>query len=322
MSTRTKYKLKPDVFLYLAVIIVLIVMANKGINAYKDYKYKKTTEYKLISVGYSKKDIKILSKYFKEKDLIKLSKNKKDNKLLSLITNKNYLNKLYQDYIDYIDLNPDKTVNDVIDTVNLHLNYSFYEDTKKTDTSKNNLMIVNKFNYLEEDYVPDDLKVITSKYSWGSNGSQKTRAEVLEQFLKMHEDAEANNIYLMVMLSYRDYNEQANIYNEYKEYHGEAYADKIAARPGFSEHQTGLALDIFSLKDSLQSTFKDSETYEWLKNNAYKYGFIIRYPEGKEKITGFTFEPWHYRYVGIEDAKKIHDLDITFEEYYTYYIDK
>lgn len=322
MSTRKKYKLKPDAFLYLAVIIVLIILANKGCTMIKNHKYHQTTEYKLITNGYSKSDIKVLSKYLSEKELISLSKKKKDTKLISLMKNKNYKHKNYNDYLEYMDLNHDKTIDEIIHTVNLHLNYDFYEDTKATDLSKNTLILVNKYNSLSEDYIPDDLVVITTKYSWGTNGSQKIRNDAFNQFVKMHEDAEASDIYLMVGLSFRTYEKQSQVYKSYKNLYGEAAADKIAARAGFSEHQTGLALDIFSLKDSLQDTFKDSDTYAWLKENSYKYGFILRYPEGKEKITGFTFEPWHYRYVGVEDAKKIHDLDITFEEYYINYIEK
>lgn len=322
MSTRKRYKLKPDAFLYLAVVIVLIIFANKGCTAIKDHKYHKTTEYKLITQGYSKSDIKVLQKYFNSKELNSLSKKKKDAKLITLIKNKNYKHKLHNEYLEYMDLNHDKDIDEIISTVNLHLNYNFYENTMLTDISKNNLMLVNKYYSLKEDYIPDDLVVITSKYSWGANGSQKIRKDAYDQFIKMHEDAEASDIYLMVGLSFRTYEKQTEVYNNYKNSQSEIYADKIAARPGHSEHQTGLALDIFSLKDTLQDSFKDSQTYAWLKENSYKYGFIERYPEGKEKITGFTYEPWHYRYVGIDDAKKIHDLNITFEEYYTNYIDK
>ena len=104
--------------------------------------------------------------------------------------------------------------------------------------------------------------------------------------------------------------------------YGSEYADEIAARPGHSEHQTGLALDIFCTTNSNTKTFKDSEAYQWLLNNAYKYGFILRYPEGKENITGFTFESWHYRYVGTEIATYIYENDITFDEYYAYFTEK
>ena len=319
--TKKRYKLKIDGFIYLAVIIVIIILCFKGINAYKTYKYHKTTEYKLITVGYSKDEIKILSKNLNEKELLNLTTKKKNAKLIKLMSNKKYLHKNYNKYLNYMDLNPNKELDDVINTINLHLNYTFYEDTKETDTKKENLMLVNKYNYLKEDYIPDNLVTISTKYSWGTAGSQKIKKEVFDEFLKMHEDANLNGIYLMVSSSYRDYNSQKQVYDNYEKNHGEAYADKIAARPGYSEHQTGLSLDIFSLEEPSQATFKDSKAYAWLKDNAHNYGFIVRYPDGKENITGFKFEPWHYRYVGKEAAKYIYENQITFEEYYVYNIE-
>jgi len=319
---RKKYKLKPDVYLYLIVIIVIIIMCSKGIKAYKKHKYEQTTEYKLISAGYSKKEINVLNKYYSDNELIKLSKKKYDKNLIELISNKNYFSKYHDDYLSYMDLNPRLTVDEVINNVNLHLNYSFYEKTFEADLSKNNLTLVNKYYHLSEDYEPDDLAVISTKYSWGTPGSQKIRNEVLEAFIKMHEDAEINDIYLMVNRSYKSYSDLKKQFDNYVNIHGEESADKDLIRPGYNERQLGLTLDILSLKDPTQNTFKDSDTYKWLSENAYKYGFILRYPEGKEKITGTEFISWIYRYVGVEAATIIHNDNITFEEYYTYYIDK
>lgn len=315
---KKKYKLKIDGFIYLAVIIMIIIIANKGYNAYKTYKYHQTTEYKLITVGYTKSDIDILDKYLNEKELLALTKEKKNTKLVNLMKNKKYLHENYQAYLDYIDIFPNKELDEIINTINLHLNYAFYEDTTPTDLSKEYLIIVNKYNYLDETFAPDDLVTISTKYSWGSYGTHTIRKDVFDAFLKMHEDANNNGIYLMINSSYRDFKSQTIVYNNYLKNHGEAYADKYAARPGYSEHQTGLALDIFSIDGALRNTFKDSPAYAWLKDNSYKYGFILRYPEGKENITGFSFEPWHYRYVGIDAAKYIYENQITFEEYYIY----
>ena len=126
----------------------------------------------------------------------------------------------------------------------------------------------------------------------------------------------------MINSSYRPYKDQERVYNNYKDSRGESGADKIAARPGYSEHQTGLALDIFCTTNSSTKTFAESEAYRWLLDNSYKYGFILRYPEGKENITGYAFESWHYRYVGKDLATKIYNEGITFDEYYAYYIEK
>lgn len=323
MAKRKKYKLKFDAFLYLAVIIVIIVLAKKGLNAYKEYKYHKTTEYKLITQGYTKKDIKLLDKYFDEKELKELAKNKKDTTLLSLMNSKYYLHKNLAEYQEYYDINANKTADEIIQIVNIHRNHEYYDNPIDTDMDKGYGIIVNKYYHLSEDYEPDDLVTISTKYSWGNLGSQKIREEAYDAYVNMHEAAQSEaNIYLMVNSSYRNYKDQQGVYNNYKINHGEAYADNIAARPGYSEHQTGLALDIFSIVSPSQATFKDSDSYKWLLENSYKYGFILRYPDGKENITGYKFESWHYRYVGVDLAKKIHDSGLTFDEYYAYYIEK
>ena len=96
-------------------------------------------------------------------------------------------------------------------------------------------------------------------------------------------------------------------------------ADTYSARPGHSEHQTGLAIDLAAFNSNLNN-FEETKEYEWVKDNAHLYGFILRYPKGKEHITGYMFEPWHYRYVGTKVAKEIYEMDITFDEYYELFL--
>jgi len=183
-------------------------------------------------------------------------------------------------------------------------------------------MLVNKYYKLDETFEPNDLVTIKTDHSWGTYGENKIREEVYTAFKDMWNSALESDIYLMINSSYRPYNDQERVYNNYKNKNGESYADKIAARPGYSEHQTGLALDIFCTTNGSTKTFASSDAYKWLLENSYKYGFILRYPEGKENITGYAFESWHYRYVGKDLAKKIYDENITFDEYYAYYIEK
>ena len=111
----------------------------------------------------------------------------------------------------------------------------------------------------------------------------------------------------------RDYSYQEKLWNSYSNSKGENWADSVAARAGFSEHQTGLALDIVTY-GSTMNNFENSDEFKWLSKNAYKYGFILRYPKGKEHITGYKYEPWHYRYVG-DIASTIYNRNITLEEY-------
>ena len=135
----------------------------------------------------------------------------------------------------------------------------------------------------------------------------------------MFNDAVKDGLTLYINSPYRSYSVQSSLYNNYGARDGFSLADTYSARPGFSEHQTGLAFDVTS-KSTNFDTFAYSNEYEWLQKNAYKYGFILRYPKGKEYITGYQYESWHYRYVGVEIAKKIKELDLTFEEYYAYFL--
>lgn len=150
-------------------------------------------------------------------------------------------------------------------------------------------------------------------YSLPSNYGSKLTDETMLNFNKMKDDALKEGINLNIISGFRSYNDQNIIYNNYVKKDGKKLADTYSARPGHSEHQTGFAMDINSLKTDFQYTKEGI----WLNNNAYKYGFILRYPKGKENITGYMFEPWHYRYVG-ELSKTLYNNGswITLEEYF------
>lgn len=129
----------------------------------------------------------------------------------------------------------------------------------------------------------------------------------------MCKDALKENIKLYGGSGYRSYSTQSGLYNHYVKEDGKANADTYSARPGHSEHQTGLAIDIVTSKGGF--VYENYQEYKWLIKNSYKYGFILRYPKGKENITGYMYEPWHYRYLGTDIATEIHNLNITYEEY-------
>lgn len=318
-----KLKMKKDVKKYIYIAIILLFLSigiYSGINIYKQKEYEKTNEYKLLEIGYNESDVKtILDKYKKEEVEYILSKDL-NNIYLSLINSKYFIYSNFYEYLDYYQNNLDKQIKDIIEIVNTNRNNEYYENTTKTDISKKEKMLVNKYNYLEKDYEPENLVTIPTTYAWGDVGSQKVTQSTYDAFLNMWNDANEEGYYLMVSSSYRTYDKQELVYNNYKNSYGEEYADSIAARPGFSEHQTGYALDIFEKNSSNQKTFHESTAYAWLKNNSYKYGFILRYKENKEDITGYSFESWHYRYVGIDIAKYIYENDITYDEYYAYFL--
>ena len=137
--------------------------------------------------------------------------------------------------------------------------------------------------------------------------------EFMTNYNKMHDDALNSGINLKIISGFRSYNTQVSLYNRYKARDGQAEADRYSACAGHSEHQSGLAADINSLEQSWENTSEG----KWLNDNCYKYGFIIRYPKGKESSTGYMFEPWHIRYVGTEIATTLYNNGnwITLEEY-------
>lgn len=136
-----------------------------------------------------------------------------------------------------------------------------------------------------------------------------------DAFEEMAKAAEKDNYKLIAMSTYRSYDYQVTLYNNYKNSDGQEKADTYSGRPGFSEHQTGLAVDIYNGKTDY-TNFEKTEEFNWMQKNAYKYGFILRFPKDKEKETGYQYESWHYRYVGKEIAKYIHNKNITLEEYH------
>ena len=128
--------------------------------------------------------------------------------------------------------------------------------------------------------------------------------------------AKNEGVKFKIISGYRSYNYQKEVYQGWVNSLGQKEADKVSARPGHSEHQTGLAYDLGNGGScDLESCFGDTKEGKWLKLNAHKYGFIIRYPKDKVNITGYSYEPWHLRYVGIEHAKSIYEQKISLEEY-------
>ena len=176
-------------------------------------------------------------------------------------------------------------------------------------------ILVNKNNPLNKTYIPNDLVDANSKY----RNNIKVNKEALTSFNKMKYDMHLLGYDIDIMSGYRDYSYQEKIYNRLVNEKGLNYAIRHIAPAGASEHQTGLAIDICVYKDDkcyIEHEISEFEEIKWLHNNCYKYGFIVRYPKGKEYITGYQFEPWHYRYVGIDLATYLFKNNITLEEYY------
>lgn len=197
---------------------------------------------------------------------------------------------------------------------------SNHKDTYLSETSTNvssnsskYLMLVNKKNPLGLDYEPDNLVKPNVKFlrdtSDESRYMDETAAKALEELFQV---AKSENINLIGSSAYRSYKSQVRVLKDEISSKGVDYANKYVAKPGKSEHQSGLSIDV---TNEARCFDKTSPEAQWLANNAYRFGFILRYPEGKEDITGYNYEPWHIRYVGKDAAKEIYEKNITLEEY-------
>ncbi|MGY3714564.1 M15 family metallopeptidase [Sutcliffiella cohnii] len=183
----------------------------------------------------------------------------------------------------------------------------------------NLLVLVNKDIALPEEYVPDDLVSPNVPFIFdGEHDKRYIREEAARALETLFESASNEDIELFAVSGYRAYDTQNAIYNSYLKRWGEERTNAVSAVPGHSEHQTGLAMDVTSRSVELQLTEDFGETVEgiWLQENAHKFGFIIRYPLGKEAITGYQYEPWHLRYVGEEVATHLWKEELTLEEFF------
>ncbi len=320
MLLAKRLKLKKKVLhIGIVAITILLIGSFLGIKSYKEFRYKQSYEYKLIEHGYSLEDAQTLLKFYKqESDLNHLLEIDKNTLILEFIKEKYFIHKNLDRYLTYAKKNKDTSNKDIVALVNVNRDYDFYEEIIESDSSKGNLVNVNKYYTLSENFEPENIKKISVQYSYAGNSITE---EANDAYISMWKAAYQEGYKLIVNSSYRSYQSQEEVYNNIKNAKGTKEADKVAARPGHSEHQTGLAIDVFEINNQSTSTFKDSPAYTWLKENAYKFGFIERYPEEKEYLTGYSFEAWHWRYVGEEVAKVIHQENITFDEYYAYYIE-
>lgn len=186
--------------------------------------------------------------------------------------------------------------------------------TLDIDSDDSLYKLVNKNYTVSPSYVPSDLVLVDVR----SDSPQYLRKEAADQLTRMFNDAIAQNIYFKLVSSYRDYNLQSDLEAWYINRDGKAQADRLDCHPGASEHQLGLAVDLGNWNNEceLNACFTWYPTYTFLQEHAHEYGFIERYPDGSESITGILYSPWHWRYIGVEEATKIHNSGKTLEEYY------
>lgn len=294
---------------------------------YLDIKYIDKDDFinnvnKLLSLGYSSKDINAI--YEKIPNSVSIISTSKYNKDIINIMNLSYFKidnlKRYLDYdimevksiYDISNIKKDFNYEDVVTYVNANLDKEYYSSDNlisNDDASKIDVL-VNKYHKLDENYEPSDLTIIDSKYA---SGTQKLRKEAQIKFEEMASDMAKENLKIYAGSTYRSYTYQKGLYDRYVKKDGFAAAETYSARSGYSEHQLGLAVDI--VNDKWDYLSENDKEYDYLVKNSYKYGFILRYPRGSEYITGYMFEDWHFRYLGIELATKVFNSGLTYDEY-------
>lgn len=306
-------RVKKKVWICIGIVVILI-LSIFGIIKY--YQHINSTPYKLEKIGYSKEEITTITSLDKNKieDILKLEYNKN---LTEFLKEEYFIYDNLEKYLSYKDKNEDKSPSEVVTLINTERDSEFYTNIKKTDTSKDNLILVNKYNALDKDFKFDDIVEVSIQHCYGT---QSIRKEVYDKFKEMFNAAKKEDLTIIINSSYRSYDYQNSLWERYSDTNGEEWADSYAARAGHSEHQTGLAIDVTTYGVIAQEDFETTDEFKWLKENSYKYGFILRYPKEKENITGYAYESWHYRYVGENIAKEIYEKDITFDEYYAYYL--
>ncbi len=181
-------------------------------------------------------------------------------------------------------------------------------------------ILVNKENLLAKDYIPDTLIEIHEPMGSKIDASyvNKLDKEAYYHFKLMQKDALIEGFEIFIDSSYRSYEYQERVFNETALKKGFDHATQFVAPPGGSEHQTGLAIDIIFRRNGemIEEQSEQDPEIRWLFENCFKYGYILRYPKNKEEITGFNFEPWHFRYVGKKLAQELTQNNETLEEYY------
>ena len=184
-----------------------------------------------------------------------------------------------------------------------------------SDSSNNKTIVERKVLVIEKPKIPgtyiNGILIVNKKYSIPSTYNPGVNQTAYNALQELQKEATKNGHSIPLVSGFRSYQRQETIYNNYVAKDGVEKADTYSARPGHSEHQTGLAFDVGAIDDNYGNT----PAGKWLTENAHKYGFIIRYLKGKEHITGYKYEPWHIRYVGVDHATKIYNSNITLEEY-------
>ena len=293
-----------------AALFVLLVM----VKSCQGIAYNFTNECRIYKLGYPIEEARTLAAVLNDAQADSLVARQEHDTIAIPVIHARYF--IADNFDRYLAYHKKDTTGAPLDNIIALVNVGYDRDRESSavpcDTTKGQLMLVNGRHYLDENYKPAGLVTFSRDYSYEE---QKAQRVVVDAFLAMQKACkEQTDAQLMVNSAYRSYQEQIGTHKR----NPKGYA----ARAGSSEHQTGFALDITSREHPMRWPFDKSVEGVWMREHCHEYGFILRYPERQSHIFGFAYEPWHLRYVGKEVAKRIHDEDITFDEYYAFYLDK
>ncbi len=296
-------------------VISYIVDTEYYKEEYKDFyeqiNYKKGEHFfeevnTLLNLKYSVEEINNIYAFLKEENRKKLLEEKIEVK--NYYTIQNFEVEKIPRYEEYQNTH-NCSLEEAVLKVNIGLDHSFYTQIEGANKKEEYTVLVNKYHSLGE-YEPSDLKPLSY------NAKYQLREKARDAFEELVSFAKLDNVYIRPYSAYRSYEYQKSLYNRYVSRDGKEITDTYSARPGHSEHQTGLAIDVWS---EGYTEIKEEDA-KWLKENSYKYGFIIRYTEENQSITGYIAEPWHLRYLGVAIATDVYEKGITYDEYYDLYI--
>lgn len=292
----------------LAALLVLLVL----VKSCQGIVYYNSNECKINRLGYPLDQAQALAAVLSDEQADSLvARGEHDTIAYPIIKQRYFIKSNFEHYLAFH--KQDTTglsLSDIVAIVNVS-GYPDYE-AGPCDTSKGYLALVNGRHYLDEHYKPDSLEMFKKTYCYEE---QKAQPVVVDAFMAMQQECKKQtDAQLMVNSAYRSYDQQIATFNRNER--------RYVALPGHSEHQTGLAIDVTSLQHPMRWSFDKSKEGIWMRENCHKFGLILRYPEKQSRIMGYSYEPWHLRYVGVEVAKRIHDEGITFDEYYAYYIER
>ena len=294
-----------------SIIILVLSFVIGGIFIYSKSVKKNKDSSSLDSQNSSLQDSSTLDSS-SIKDSSSAVESKNDNAIMAYSNLSYFKNENVSRYVNYKQKNSKLSYEQAILYVNIGLDRSYYTNTCQAVNYSSIKALVNKYSYLPSTYAPADLVNISAQ---NSTRTVSMRKEAAQAFEKMSNDARSKGCIIKAHSTYRSYEQQKSIYNSYVQDDGQAAADTYSARPGYSEHQTGLVADVVASNSNDITDFDKYKENKYVLENAHKFGFIVRYPVGKENITGYKSEPWHLRYVGVETATKIKNLNITYDEY-------